>query len=139
MPKKLIPLPKLKKKAWSTDKADKEFSKWIRARDGKCLRCGTIENLTNSHFWTRKNSALRYEPDNCITLCAWKCHIYGWEKEKQGAYRDFMIERLGMERYEELRKIFYQSKMTRREAIQRCRELLYSMYEDRKSESATGL
>lgn len=125
MPKKLIPLPKLKKKKiWTSSRADIEFSRWIRKRDGRCLRCGTTESLTNSHFWTRKNSALRYEPDNCITLCAWKCHIYGWEKEKQGAYRDFMIDRLGIERYEELKRIFYQSKMSRREAIICCMRLL---------------
>ena len=106
-----------KKKIWSSQKADNEFSKWIRRRDGKCLRCGTTDNLSNSHFWSREKSALRYEPDNCIALCTWKCHIYGWEKEKAGAYRDFMIARLGEARYEELKKIYYQSKMNRREAI----------------------
>ena len=118
----------LKKKAWSSSKADIEFSKWIRARDGRCLRCGTTAQLTNSHFWSRNKSALRYEPDNCITLCAWKCHIYGWEKEKQGAYRDFMIQRLGQERYDELQKIYYQSNTTRLEAIKGCMKLLKCAY-----------
>lgn len=111
-------------KLWSSGKADIEFSKWIRTRDGKCLRCGTTENLSNSHFWSREKSALRYEPDNCITLCLWKCHIYGWEKEKQGAYRDFMIGRLGVKRYKELEVIYYQSKVTRKEAIISCMKLL---------------
>ena len=80
---------KKKTKPWKTYRADAKFSEWIRERDKKCLRCGTTENLTCSHFWSRSKSALRYEPDNCIALCAWKCHIYGWEKEKQGEYRDF--------------------------------------------------
>lgn len=111
-------------KIWSSNKADTEFSKFIRERDGKCLRCGTTQDLTNSHFWSRANSSLRYEPDNCVTLCRWKCHFFGWEKEKQGAYRDFMIQRLGQERYDELYKLYYQSKMTRRDAIIKCMELL---------------
>ena len=115
---------KIANKIWSSSKADIEFSKWIRNRDGKCLRCGSTENLTCSHFWSRRCSALRYEPDNCITLCAWKCHIFGWEKEKQGEYRDFMIQRLGLTRYEELKRTFYQSKITRREAIINCMKLL---------------
>lgn len=113
---------------WTSKKADEEFSKWIRARDKYCLRCGTTKNLTNSHFWSRKCSALRYEPDNCITLCWWKCHKYGWENEKQGEYRDFMIKRLGQKRYDELQTLYYQSKMTRREAISICRTLLSSTH-----------
>lgn len=118
-------LPKLKKiKLWSTTRADKEFSLFIRNRDGKCLRCGATDSLTCSHFWSRRISALRYEPDNCITLCAWRCHIFGWEKEKQGEYRDFMIQRLGQERYEDLKRIYYQSRMKRKEAIERCMALL---------------
>lgn len=112
------------KKLWSTAVADKKFSKWIRERDGRCLRCGTKENLSCSHFWSRNKSALRYEPDNCITLCTWKCHIYGWEKEKQGVYRDFMLRRLGQKRYDELKKLYYQSTMTRREAILNCMNLI---------------
>lgn len=115
---------KKKKKIWSTHKADTEFSKWIRNRDKFCLKCGTTNNLTNSHFWSRKCSALRYEPDNCITLCAWKCHIYGWETEKQGEYMDFMLKRLGKKRYGELKNMFYQSRITRKESIKSCMELL---------------
>jgi hypothetical protein len=113
-----------KLKIWSTKKADTKFSLWIRSRDGRCLRCGTTEQLTNSHFWQRNKSALRYEPDNCITLCRYRCHFFGWETEKQGEYRDFMIKRLGQKRYDELQKIYYQSKVSRREAILECMKLL---------------
>ena len=109
-----------KKKIWSTTVADDKFSLWIRQRDKRCLRCGGTEFLTCSHFWGRTKSALRFMPDNCITLCYWKCHIdhnRGWEHAKQGEYRDFMIKRLGKKRYDELEKLYYQSKMTRQEAI----------------------
>lgn len=109
---------------WSSGKADSVFSKWIRARDGKCLRCGTKDGLSCSHFWSRSCSALRYEPDNCITLCTWKCHIYGWENQKQGAYRDFMIGRLGQDRYDELQRAFYGPTVKRSQAIRKFRDML---------------
>jgi len=89
---------------WSTKKADIEFSKWIRKRDGKCMRCGTINNLTCSHFWVRQHSATRYDPDNCVAVCWMPCHKYHWEKEKQGDYRTFMLKRLGEKKYSELEK-----------------------------------
>ena len=87
----------LKGKLWSSKKADTEFSRFIRNRDGKCIRCGKIEFLQCSHFWARANSATRYDPDNCDTLC-YACHygnIHGWEYNKQGEYRDFKIKQLG--------------------------------------------
>src|SRR3990167_3222472 len=113
------------KKIWSSAKADKKFSKWI-CRNGVCEKCHQVKNepLSCSHFWSRNKSATRYEPDNCICLHLWSCHIYGWEKEKQGEYRDYMVKRLGKKRYDELKDIYYQSKMTRREAIIKVMELL---------------
>lgn len=113
----------MKLKIWSTKKADDEFSKWIRARDGKCVRCGTTNNLTCSHFWPRQHSATRYDPLNCTTLCWIPCHKYHWEKAKQGAYRDFMLMWLGKKKYNELEK---RSKTTypRSDAIIDCMKLL---------------
>lgn len=35
-----------------------------------------------------------------------------------------MVNRLGQKRYDELKKIYYQSHMTRKEAILRCMQLL---------------
>ncbi len=114
---------KSKQKFWTTKKADTEFSKWIRNRDGKCMRCGTTNNLTCSHFWVRQHSSTRYDPDNCVAVCWMPCHKYHWEKEKQGDYRKFMIERLGEEKYKELeiksRKIYQRS-----DAIMDCMKLL---------------
>lgn len=86
-------------------KADEEFSKWIRARERACVRCGKIPNQsTCSHFWPRQHKATRYDPENCDTLCWMPCHKYQWEKEKQGEYRDFMIRKLGVEAYEALER-----------------------------------
>lgn len=85
-------------------KADQEFSKFIRERDGKCMRCGRNNYLTCSHFWGRQHKGSRYDPKNCVAVCWMPCHKYHWEKEKQGEYRDFMLKWLGEKEYEALKK-----------------------------------
>ena len=93
-----LPQPKI----WSLKRADAEFSRFIRDRDGKCKRCGTTKNLTCSHFWARQHKGTRYDPKNCLAVCWMPCHKYHWEKEKQGDYRDFMLKWLGEEEYKTL-------------------------------------
>ncbi len=56
------------------------FSKVIRLRDGKCLKCGTTENLQCAHIASRKHLAGRWESDNALTLC-YRCHIHWAHKE----------------------------------------------------------
>lgn len=112
-------------KLWALSRADAEFSKWIRARDGKCLKCGGSNRLSCSHFWSRSIKALRFEPDNCITLCWFSCHKHGWEKQKHGKYGDFMLAWLGKDRFAELKAIAYDEKrMSQKEAIERCMKFL---------------
>ena len=110
-------------KIWTTKKADMEFSKWIRKRDGKCMRCGTINNLTCSHFWVRQHSSTRYDPDNCVAVCWMPCHKFHWEKEKHGDYRNFMIKRLGESGYKKL-EVKARSTYPRSDAIRDCMKLL---------------
>ena len=92
-----------KPKTWSLGRADDEFSLWIRARDGKCMRCGKPRSednpLTCSHFWNRQHKGTRFDPENNDAVCWMPCHKYYWEKEKQGDYRDFKMKQLGAERY----------------------------------------
>jgi hypothetical protein len=55
---------------WSKDrdpKAHYRFAKAVIARDGKCQRCGTRENLQAHHVKPG------YDPSAGITLCA-SCH-----------------------------------------------------------------
>lgn len=94
--------PRQKPKIWSLTKADTEFSIFIRKRDKKCVRCGSTKRLTCSHFWARQHKGTRFDLENCDTVCWMPCHKYHWEKEKQGAYRDFKINQLGMARYQAL-------------------------------------
>lgn len=61
--------------------ADIRFSKSIRDRDGwMCRRCGrgflpgSVE-LHNAHHFTRRTQATRFDPLNCLSLCA-SCHLF---------------------------------------------------------------
>ena len=124
-----------KLKLWSTKKCDIEFSKEIRARDKKCLRCGTTQRLTNSHYYSKGSTLTRYDPENCITLC-YRCHygayyfgengFQGWEYSREGEYKDFMIKWLGVAKYEALKKRAhtYQSLADAREKYQESYPLL---------------
>lgn len=59
-------------------------------------------------MWTR------YDEDNCIALC-FPCHLYKWEKEKQGEYMRFMRTRLGRNGYNRLEERAHVIKQWRRE------------------------
>ena len=101
-----------RKKVWSITKADAEFSKHIRERDGRCVRCGRTDYLQNSHFWSRSHSATRFSEDNCDTLC-YPCHYgnsKGWEFEKNGEYMMFKKKQLGKKRYEALDRLAHSIK-----------------------------
>jgi len=92
------------------DKADKTFSLYIRARDGKCKRCGRagtpnaeglpVIGLQCSHFWSRRNESTRYDPNNCDALCA-GCH-FRWGGDYREEYRDFKLKQLGKKDYQTL-------------------------------------
>lgn len=110
-----------KKGIWATSTADSYFSKWIRARDGKCLRCGTTENLTCSHYKRRAISITRFDPENCIALCA-ICHA-DWEGPMEG-YTDFMLAWLGVDKFIELERRSGRF-MSRVDSVAACKLFLY--------------
>lgn len=99
-------------KIWHIDRADRVFSRYIRQRDNwVCRGCqrsfkDRTSILHNSHYWVRGRHSTRFDPDNCIALC-YSCHYYKYEQEKQGDYRKLMIDWLGQEKYDELRKRAY--------------------------------
>ena len=57
-------------------KGDKFWSLCIRARDGRCMICGTTEKLSAHHCIKRKklSNHSRFLLNNGITLC-FNCHI----------------------------------------------------------------
>lgn len=65
------------------EKLDTLFSKLIRIRDGKCLRCGTIHGLECSHTITREDIQYRWDFMNAITLC-YRCHRNWHQYQEEG-------------------------------------------------------
>jgi 5-methylcytosine-specific restriction endonuclease McrA len=66
-----------------------DFNKLIRLRDGKCMYCGTTENLQCSHVKSvGAYPHLRLDDMNAITLCM-KHHLYWWHKEPTEAGKWF--------------------------------------------------
>lgn len=81
-------------KVWKTTHADKQFSLFIRQRDGHCLYPGCYNTTTDcSHFYERHHSGTRFDPLNCIALC--RDHHTEWERRKKYEYKEFMIARIG--------------------------------------------
>ncbi len=54
---------------------DKLFSKYIKARDKVCQRCGGKTGLQTSHFHSRRKRSVRWDEDNACLLCM-GCHQY---------------------------------------------------------------
>ena len=106
----LFPRPVVKKSRSNlVARLDKVFALYIRLRDvmpsgyGKCISCGKIKpfnELDCGHFHGRTHMGTRWEEDNCNAECK-VCnrmsadHIIG--------YRDNLIAKIGMSRYETLK------------------------------------
>lgn len=75
------------------DKADQMFSKYIRARDKVCQRCGSNKGLQASHYYGRGKESTRFDPHNVDCLC-FGCHQY-WGSTDREAYRTFKLRQLG--------------------------------------------
>ena len=105
---------------WATTTADNYFSKWIRERDGACLRCSRTDQLTCSHYIKRSVSITRYCPINCITLCG-ECHAL-WEGPKE-EYTQLMITMIGKKGLLDL-IIRSGRTMKRSDAVAECKKLL---------------
>ena len=104
----------MKKKIWSSTRADLEYSHHIRDRDNKkCFFCGK-EGSQNSHFWGRRHSATRYNDDNCDYACG-GCHMRN-EGDKQGLYRTMKLAQLGKARYDALERL-HNTTVKRQDAI----------------------
>ena len=50
--------------------ADKYFSLFIRARDGRCVTCGGVERLTCGHLFSRAHYSTRWDERNAFCQCA---------------------------------------------------------------------
>ena len=117
------------------DKADMVFSQYIRLRDKKCLRCGSLVEFNekglptshqNSHFYGRGKESTRFDEENCDTLCL-SCH-QEWGTNYKMSYRAFKIRQLGKERFSSLTARAHKIvKKNRRASLLRAKELLKTL------------
>ena len=95
-----------KQKTWRqlVKEIDAVVSLKVRERDGwECQKCHVIISpptrmMQCSHYWNRDMMGTRWDMDNLIALC-YSCH-QRVEKRKHDWYRDFMIRKLGQEKYD---------------------------------------
>ena len=99
-------------------KADAEFSKYIRYRDGYkdtdgvwrggCITCGVVKPLTqqqNGHFVSRGANVLRYDEENCNLQCV-ACNMFKqgeqfeYSKQIELKYGDGTAEKLHNQRHD---------------------------------------
>lgn len=86
-------------------KADALFSDLIRMKaDWACERCHADHHenrrtLHLSHFWSRRNKSVRFDPENVAALC-FSCHNYFTENPAD--HHVFFLKRLGQKRYDRL-------------------------------------
>ena len=105
--------PKIAKKI-KESKVDAIFSLWIRNRDGVCqypLRSPEDFHagpLQNSHFHGRTARSTRWDEENCDGICA--RHHQFLEGRKNAEYADWKRKQLGDERFEALKRRYYQLK-----------------------------
>ncbi len=55
--------------------ADAAFSRFIRARDGACVKCGGRDYLQTMHIISRRYRQVRWNSNNALAGCR-KCHTY---------------------------------------------------------------
>lgn len=94
-------MPRKISKKGLTVKLDKIVSKLIRAR-GYCVKCGNddYEKLQAAHIYSRTYRSVRWYLDNILCLCV-GCHF--WGHKNPILFTEFVQERLGPYRYEELK------------------------------------
>jgi hypothetical protein len=92
--KKLIPLPKLRKKAWNV------FSKYIRLRDkGVCFTCDVIKDPKEMNAGHFKHNRLDFSEKNINCQCV---HCNKWLSGNLGEYALRLIKKYGQEEVDKL-------------------------------------
>lgn len=103
------PATKKKSKPDLVKKLDRVFALYIRLRDimpsgqGRCISCGNIKffhELDCGHFHSRKHMSTRFDEDNCHAECI-ACNRASDEHLLK--YRDNLIEKIGMGRFDALK------------------------------------
>ncbi len=116
---------------------DDVTSRYIRERDKACVQCGSKENLTNGHVFSRRAYNTRWdisENGNCHTQC-WGCNFR--HSKDNYDYFKWYRDKFGIERFDELR---FEYKTTRKITTAELEELyeeLTEAYKELVDESET--
>jgi 5-methylcytosine-specific restriction endonuclease McrA len=62
-------MPKRSKRKTLINKLDAAVSAYVIRRDGCCVQCGTSNQLTCGHLFSRRLMSLRWDLDNCHCQC----------------------------------------------------------------------
>lgn len=125
--RKVKKAPKVRKPTRKTliRKLDEIVSKIIRKRYKACVVCGSRENITAGHLFSRSHYSMRWSFENVFPQCLscnlkhehnpmpfynWYMTLYGWEKMREtyarwnqiSKYKDYELETL----YEKLLLIY---------------------------------
>ena len=85
------------------DRADSLFSSYVRQKNNNiCEHCGGKASQVH-HYLSRRHYLTRWEEDNCLSVC-WACHLH-WCHSEAEKCRDYLIARIGGERFHELKKL----------------------------------
>jgi len=92
-------------------KTDRLFTQCLRIlQDYTCQKCGMkyvfngvvvkdLRNLGVSHYWSRSHENTRFDTENTDLLCNFPCHHH-WQSDGRREYEEFMLKKLGQERYD---------------------------------------
>jgi hypothetical protein len=96
---KAKPYRSLSKRAGIKAELDRLTSLIVRARDGRCVTCGTTDDLTCSHYFKRRFLATRFDLTNCNAQCS-RCN----DRHNQNPfpYRAYMVGLIGESGLDEL-------------------------------------
>lgn len=74
------------------------FSKIVR-KEGKCRMCATTFCIDNAHIFSRKNMSVRWDLDNCVSLCRTHHQLSHFQPEE---FREYMSKIYGEEKWNNL-------------------------------------
>ena len=99
---KIKPYHSIKTRKGIKDELDRITSLLVRARDGRCVTCGTTEDLQCSHYFKRRFLATRWNLQNCNAQCAEHNELHN---RVPWPYREYMVKRIGEDGLDELFKL----------------------------------
>ena len=102
-------------------RADRLFSKWVRARDGRCTAAGVLGGeckgmLQAAHIVGRRNHSVRFDPSNVHALCAAHHYTVDQHGQENAKYR-WACHVLGAEGHERLMSVWANQGTKRRTSI----------------------